>query len=163
KFGGINHTFYEKVFELVLRLKGNYLWPVGGNAFNDDKANPQVAGDYGVVVETSHDERSPSNAVNGTPLFSDDNWGNVRRLPSLADTSRRGGFGLYYHFDYVGAPRSYTWINTNPISRVWEQLHLAYDYGVRTVWVVNVGDLKPMEFPISFFLDYAWHPDRIGA
>src|SRR4030095_4167088 len=28
--------------------------------------------------------------------------------------------------------------------------------GVDKIWIVNVGDLKPMEFPISFFLDYAW-------
>ena len=46
--------------------------------------------------------------------------------------------------------------NTNNIARVWEQMHLAYEYGVKNIWIVNVGDLKPMEFPISFFLDYAW-------
>jgi hypothetical protein len=42
-------------------------------------------------------------------------------------------------------------------------MHLAYEYNVRDIWIVNVGDLKPMEFPISFFLDYAWNPDKIGA
>jgi hypothetical protein len=47
-----------------------------------------------------------------TLLFSDDNWGNIRRLPSRADTARAGGFGIYYHFDYVGGPRNYKWINT---------------------------------------------------
>ena len=37
KFGGFNHKFYEKVFELILRLKGNYLWPaMWGNAFYYD-------------------------------------------------------------------------------------------------------------------------------
>ncbi len=97
-----------------------------------------------------------------TLLFSDDNWGNIRRLPSRADTARAGGFGIYYHFDYVGGPRNYKWINTNPIARVWEQMHLAYEYGANRIWIVNVGDLKPMEFPISFFLDYAWNPNRIA-
>ena len=62
---------------------------------------------------------------------------------------RAGGFGVYYHFDYVGGPRNYKWINTNPIARVWEQMHLAHEYGANRIWIVNVGDLKPMEFPIS--------------
>ena len=97
-----------------------------------------------------------------TLLFSDDNWGNMRRLPSAADRNRPGGFGIYYHFDYVGGPRNYKWINTNPIARVWEQMHLAYEYGANRIWIVNVGDLKPMEFPIQFFLDYAWNPKAIA-
>jgi hypothetical protein len=49
-----------------------------------------------------------------TLLFADDNWGNIRRLPAAADRNRPGGFGVYYHFDYVGGPRNYKWINTNP-------------------------------------------------
>ena len=81
----------------------------------------------------------------------------------LTDKPRKGGYGIYYHFDYVGGPRNYKWINTNPIPRVWEQMHLAYEYNVRDIWIVNVGDIKPMEFPISFFFDYAWNPERIGA
>src|SRR4030095_8509945 len=91
-----------------------------------------------------------------TLLLCDDNWGNIRKLPKLSDPPRKGGYGIYYHFDYVGGPRNYKWINTNNIARVWEQMHLAYEYGVKQIWIVNVGDLKPMEFPISFFLDYAW-------
>ena len=67
------------------------------------------------------------------------------------DKPRSGGYGIYYHFDYVGGPRNYKWINTNNIARVWEQMHLAYEYGVKNIWIVNVGDLKPMEFPISSF------------
>src|ERR1051326_7849724 len=92
-----------------------------------------------------------------TLLLCDDNWGNIRKLPKLTDKPRTGGYGIYYHFDYVGGPRNYKWINTNNIARVWEQMHLAYEYGVKNIWIVNVGDLKPMEFPISFFLDYAWN------
>jgi hypothetical protein len=267
KFGGVNHLAYEKVFELILRLKGNYLWPaMWGNAFNDDdKADPVLADEYGVVMGTSHHEpmdraqqewkrygtgpwdyeknadvlkafwkkgienmgsketlvtigmrgdgdmamTEGSNVallekivknqrqiiadVTGkdasktpqmwalykevqdyydkgmrvpddvTLLLCDDNWGNIRKLPKLGEPKRIGGYGIYYHFDYVGGPRNYKWLNTNPISKTWEQMHLAREYGANQVWIVNVGDLKPMEFPISFFLDYAWNPDKIPA
>ena len=267
KFGNFNHVFYEKVFELILRLRGNYLWPaMWANAFNlDDTLNPIVANQYGIVMGTSHhepmmraqqewirlghgpwnyqtndsvlrafwrqgiehmdhhesivtigmrgngdmpmsdtaniallekivhDQRQIIAEVTGKPasetpqdwalykevqeyydrgmrvpddvtlLFSDDNWGNIRRLPELKDSNRLGGYGVYYHFDYVGDPRNYKWINTNQIERVWEQMHLAYAYHARRIWIVNVGDLKPMEFPISFFLDYAWNPDQWPA
>lgn len=267
KFGGINHQVYEKVFELILRLKGNYLWPaMWGNAFNDDdKMDPVLADEYGIVMGTSHhepmdraqqewkrygtgpwnydtngevlrsfwkkgienmgsketivtvgmrgdgdmpmtegsniallekivhDQRKIIADVTGkdtaqtpqmwalykevqdyydkgmrvpddvTLLLCDDNWGNIRKLPKLDALKRKGGYGIYYHFDYVGGPRNYKWLNTNPISKTWEQMHLAYEYGARQVWIVNVGDLKPMEFPISFFLDYAWSPGKWPA
>jgi len=98
-----------------------------------------------------------------TLLLCDDNWGNVRRLPKPDDPPRSGGYGMYYHFDFVGGPRNYKWLNTSPIARVWEQMHLCYRLGVDRIWLVNVGDLKPMEFPIEFFLDYAWNPDSWPA
>ena len=267
KFGGINSKMYVHVFELILRLKGNYLWPaMWGNAFNDDdKQSPVLADEYGVVMGTSHHEpmqraqqewkRYGSGAWNyqtnakalqefwrqgirnmgthesivtmamrgdgdepmsegsniallekivadqrqilaeethkpadQTPqlwalykevqdyydkgmrvpddmtlLLCDDNWGNLRKLPKPGDQPRKGGYGIYYHFDYVGGPRSYRWLNTNPLPRVWEQMHLAHENGVNQIWIVNVGDLKPMELPISFFLEYAWNPDKIKA
>jgi len=265
-FGGFNHHFYEHVFELILRLKGNYLWPaMWGKAFSDDDPlNPKLADEYGIVMGTSHheplmrahvewerygqgdwnydtnpdtlrafwregmermgdyeslvtigmrgdgdepmtqgtaiallekivaDQRQIIEDVTGkgaaetpqiwalykevqdyydqgmqvpddvTLLFADDNWGNIRRLPE-AVAERAGGYGVYYHYDYVGGPRSYRWINTNQIERVWEQMHLAYRYGADRIWIVNVGDLKPMEYPIDFFLDYAWNPERWPA
>ncbi len=95
-----------------------------------------------------------------TLLWCDDNWGNIRRLPTAEERKRPGGAGIYYHFDYVGGPRSYKWLNTYSITKVWEQMHLALAYGADRVWIVNVGDLKPMEFPIEFFLDYARTPQR---
>lgn len=266
-FGGFNHQFYEKVFELLLRLKGNFLWPaMWSNAFyDDDPLNGPLADEYGIVMGTSHhepmalaqqdwkrrgegawdytkngevlrkfwasgieraknweslitigmrgdgdepmseesnidllqkivkDQRTIISKVTGkkaeqvpqvwalykevqdyydkgmrvpddvTLLLCDDNWGNVRKLPDLNAPKRKGGYGMYYHFDYVGAPRNSKWININPIPRVWEQMNLTYQYGVRKIWVVNVGDLKPMEYPISFFLDMAWNPDRFNA
>ncbi len=264
KFGGFNHLFYEKVFELILRLKGNYLWPaMWGNAFyDDDSLNKKSADDFGIVIGTSHHEplmrahdewrryghgpwdydsnstelqkfwedgmkrigrtetiisigmrgdgdkpmtegtaislletivrdqrkiieKVTHKPVSQTPqlwalykevqdyydkgmrvpddvtlLLCDDNWGNIRRLPKLTDKPRSGGYGIYYHFDYVGDPRNYKWLNTNQIERTWEQMHLAYEYGVKNIWIVNVGDLKPMEFPVSFFLEYAWDPKK---
>jgi len=98
-----------------------------------------------------------------TLLWSDDNWGNIRRLPTAEERARPGGAGVYYHFDYVGGPRSYKWLNTVPIAKIWEQMHLAWRYGATRIWIVNVGDIKPMEFPIQFFLDYAWDPERWPA
>ncbi|MDB5205515.1 MAG: glycosyhydrolase, partial [Flavisolibacter sp.] len=95
-----------------------------------------------------------------TLLLCDDNWGNIRKLPKLTDKPRKGGYGIYYHFDYVGGPRNYKWLNTNNLARVWEQMHLAYAYGADKIWIVNVGDIKPMELPTSFFLDYAWNPGK---
>lgn len=264
KYGGFTHEFYEKVFELLLRSKGNFLWPaMWWAAFNaDDPVNASLADEYGIVMSTSHHEpmmrahaewrklkagdwnyetnaptlqkfwregveRMGSRegivtlAMRGdgdmamsaetktallekivqdqrdiikdvtkkdvtkipqvwaiykevqdyydkgmrvpddvTLLFCDDNWGNIRKLPNLNDKPRQGGYGIYYHFDYVGDPRNYKWLNTNPITKVWEQMHMAYEYGVDRIWIVNVGDLKPMEFPISFFLDYAWNPKK---
>ena len=273
KFGGYNHQFYEKVFELILRMKGNFLWPaMWGSAFNeDDPLNPKLADEYGIVMSTSHHEpmlraqqewkrhgqgpwdyskngdflrqfwaegvernrnyesiitlamrgdgdmpmagnpadnvallekivadqrkiiaekvnpdvtKAPQvwalyKEVQGyyergmrvpddvTLLWSDDNWGNVRRLPTAEERKRSGGAGIYYHFDYVGGPRNYKWLNTVPITKVWEQMSMAYQYGADRIWVVNVGDLKPMEFPIEFFLHLAWNPtawtkDRIA-
>ncbi len=93
-----------------------------------------------------------------TLLWADDNFGNVRRLPTSDELGRQGGAGVYYHFDYVGGPRSYRWINTVPLGKVWEQMNLAWDYGADRIWITNVGDLKPMELPISFFLAQAWDP-----
>lgn len=267
-FGGFNHEFYEHVFELILRLKGNFLWPaMWGNAFiDDDPVNPVLADEYGVVIGTSHhepltrahdewrrygeggawdyqknpdqlrefwksglervhdkdivvtvgmrgdgdepmtegtaielleqivtDQRDIIRTVTQKPaeetpqvwalykevldyydngmrvpddvtlLLCDDNWGNLRRLPKLHETPRKGGYGIYYHFDYVGGPRNYKWLNTNPIQKTWEQMRLAHEYGANQLWIVNVGDLKPMEFPISFFLDFAWNPEAIPA
>ncbi len=263
KNGGFNQKLYTSIFELILRLKGNYLWPaMWGNAFHvDDPMNPVLADEYGVVIGTSHheplmrahdewrrfgkgkwdyttndstlrafwkkstqeryqydniftvgmrgdgdepmsqatatallekivgDQRKIIEEVSGKPasekpqlwalykevqeyydkgmrvpdditlLLCDDNWGNIRKLPNLTEKPRKGGYGIYYHFDYVGGPRNYKWVNTNPLPRIWEQMNLAYQYKAREIWIVNVGDLKPMEFPISFFLDYAWNPE----
>ncbi|KAK7408794.1 hypothetical protein QQX98_009038 [Neonectria punicea] len=97
-----------------------------------------------------------------TLLWADDNWGNIRRLPLANETARSGGAGVYYHFDYVGDPRNYKWINTIQLQKTTEQMTLAYRRNARRIWIVNVGDLKPKEIPISHFLDLAYDIDRWG-
>ncbi len=264
-----DHRFYTRVFELILRLKGNYLWPAMWSwaFYADDPMNSKVADEMGIVIGTSHHEPMARNhqewarnrdeygawnystnqevideffregiervkdteylitigmrgdgdeamseetnvellervvknqrkiieEVTGKPaketpqvwalykevldyydqgmrvpddviiLLADDNWGNVRRLPNEEELKHPGGWGMYYHFDYVGAPRNSKWLNVSPIQHIWEQLQLTYDYGVDKLWVVNVGDLKPMEYPITLFMDMAWEPTRYTA
>lgn len=266
KYGGFNSKFYDTVFELILRMKGNYLWPAmwGRMFYVEDPQNAVLADEYGIVMGTSHHEpltraHAEWGKANGkwdfstnsealinfwkdgikrmgnkeslvtigmrgdgdepmtegtaidllenivktqrniiqevtkkpieetpqmwalykevqdyydkgmrvpddvTLLLCDDNWGNIRKLPELNAKPRKGGYGIYYHYDYVGGPRNYKWINTNQIERTWEQMDLAYQYGVDKIWIVNVGDIKPMEFPIEFFLDMAWNPEKFNA
>jgi hypothetical protein len=91
-------------------------------------------------------------------LISDDNWGDIRRVPTAAERSRKGGWGIYYHVDYVGAPRNTKWLNVTQTQQMFEQLSLAYDFGIERMWILNVGDLKPMEYPITLFMDMAWNP-----
>ncbi|MBP5166274.1 MAG: glycosyl hydrolase 115 family protein, partial [Oscillospiraceae bacterium] len=98
-----------------------------------------------------------------TVMMTDDNFANMRTLPAESERGRPGGWGMYYHFDYHGGPRSYEWVNVTPLAKIWEQMSMAYDYGVREVWVVNTGDLKPMELPISYFLDLAYDFDSLGT
>jgi hypothetical protein len=95
-----------------------------------------------------------------TIVFCDDNWGNMRKLPDQSLPARSGGYGMYYHFDYVGGGRNYKWVDTINMTNTWEQLHLSYQYGVRKLWMFNVGDMKNEEMPLQFSLDYAWNPDR---
>lgn len=95
-----------------------------------------------------------------TLLWADDNWGNIRRVPIADEKSRSGGAGVYYHFDYVGDPRNYKWINTIQLEKTAEQMQLAYAHGADRIWVVNVGDLKPLEIPLTHFLDMAYDIEK---
>lgn len=123
------------------------------------KERPQVWALYKEVLDYyDGGMRVPDDVI---MLLCDDNWGNVRRLPDAKERQHPGGWGMYYHVDYVGAPRNSKWINVTPVQNMWEQLKLTYDYGVDRLWILNVGDLKPMEYPITLFLDMAWNPDSI--
>jgi hypothetical protein len=96
-----------------------------------------------------------------TLLWAEDNWGNIRRLPGTEERKRSGGAGIYYHFDYHGGPRSYQWINTNPIPKIWDQMSLAKQYEADRIWIVNVGHFKGYELPMEYFLDLAWNTGRL--
>ena len=263
RYGG--HEFYEKVFELILRLKGNMMWPAMWmwSFYADDPENGRLADRMGVMMGTSHHEPMARNhqeyarrrkewgpwnyqtnqqkldqffregikrmkdtedivtigmrgdgdaAMSETAdtklmeriidnqrriikevtgksaekttqvwalykevqdyydaglrvpddvmiLISDDNWGDIRRVPvTPKERARKGGWGIYYHVDYVGAPRNTKWLNVTQTQQMFEQLSLAYDFGIRRMWILNVGDLKPMEYPIQLFMDMAWNP-----
>ena len=276
-----DHRFYSRVFELLLRLRANFIWPAmwGWSFYADDPENSSTADNMGIIMGTSHHEpmarnhqewarkrneygvwdyntnqttidqffkegieRSITNedlitigmrgdgdtALGGKEgeddkyvnhdeenlrllekiiknqrkiikdvtgkspekrqqvwalykevqrfydmglrvpddviiLLSDDNWGNVRKLPNAKERKHPGGWGMYYHVDYVGAPRNTKWLNVTPIQNLWEQMQLTYSYGVDKLWVVNVGDLKPMEYPITLFLNMAWNPTKYNA
>lgn len=79
-----------------------------------------------------------------TLLWTDDNSGNILRVPTAAERDRVAGAGVYYHFDYVGSPRNYKWINSVQLVKTWEQMQLAYEKNARQIWIVNVGDIKPL-------------------
>ena len=269
QFGGVNSKAYERIFELLLRLKANYFWPaMWATAFNeDDPENPRLADEMGIVMGTSHHEpmmrshqeylhrkeqvgpwdyatnkerigqffregmernrnydnlvtigmrgdgdvamgkgddqenmKTLRNVIEGqrkiikdiyghpdavpqlwaiftevqryydagftvpddvTLLFCDNNWGYIRRKGTEAERKRKGGLGLYYHIDMNGGPWNDRWVNTTTVPKLREQLNLAYKSGIDRIWIINVGDLKPKEMPISFIMDYAWNPAAI--
>ena len=284
-FGGFNSKMYDHVFELLLRMHGNYFWPaMWASCFSEEGPgieNAKLADEYGVVMGTSHHEpcmrhgeefshvkgpdsiygndwnfnRNREGLINfwrdglkrnapfenvvtvgmrgeadsemlgrecttldninylkdvittqnglleevygdrvsevdkvfavykevekfyygdedneglrcwegldGTIiLLADDNHGYMRLLPPKEDRAHKGGFGMYYHLDYHGGPVSYEWVNSTHISRIAEQMGQAWDCGVRDLWIVNVGDLKPVEFPLNYFMDLAYDYDK---
>ena len=95
-------------------------------------------------------------------MLCDDNHGYVRTLPTEEMRAHKGGFGMYYHFDYHGEPVSYEWINSTYLPEVWEQMTTAYEHGIRDLWIVNVGDLGLNEMPLSYFLSLAYDYDTYG-
>lgn len=295
KFGGMNSKMYAHVYELLLRMKANLLWPgmwgsfkeykplvpilrneegeYEGNCFNeDDPENPRLADEMGIVVGTSHhepmqrsqqewirhktdygngewnymtneqglkrffregiehtknyeslitigmrgdedrpmadaggraenmrllkkifdDQRKIISQVTGksasktpqvwtlyselldyydeglkvpddvTVMLCDDNWGDVRKIPTAEARHHQGGFGMYYHFSYYGGPRAMKWLQQMQVQHVWQQMNLAYESGIDRVWITNVGDIKPAEFMTQFFMDMAWDPKRFN-
>lgn len=96
-------------------------------------------------------------------MLCEDNFGQMRTLPTEDIRDRQGGFGMYYHFDYHGEPVSYEWVDSTPLSKVWEQMCQAYEYGIKDVWIVNVGDLKFHEVPLTYFMALAYDFDKWGS
>lgn len=287
RYGDVNAKAYKMIFELVLRLNGNYLWPAMWNSSFSEEGpgieNARLADEYGVIMGTSHHEplcragvewqrqyqkygddntwsfvtneaaitefwkdgilrnkdyesiitigmRGENDSllmgrdasiqdnidvlkraitvqnrlikehinpdlkavprmmaiykevedfyfgIEGTKglkgfaeledvilLYSDDNYGNLRAIPDLNEKPHSGGLGIYYHFDYHGAPYSYEWLNFTNLPKAWEQLTMAYEYGIRDMWIVNVGDIKGKEYPLSFFMSLAYDYEKWGV
>lgn len=287
RFGGVNARCYEEIFEFILRLKGNYIWPaMWASCFSLDGpgiASAELADEMGIVVSSSHhepcmragaeyekmrgqdspygdawdfisnkegitrfwedglkrnapfenvitmgmrgendtaimgnatleqniallrdvlrtqnelirktinpnleevprqivlftevekfyygDENTPG--LIGDPetdgiciMLSDSNFGYTRTLPSEQMRNHNGGYGMYYHIDMHGGAHAYEWVGTSLLPRMWEQLSTAYDYGVKDIWVVNVGDIATQELAISYFLDLAYNFDTYGT
>ncbi len=269
ELGDIGPKTYEKVFELLLRLKANTLWPAMHEvtrAFNADGQNAKLADAYGIVMGSSHAEPMLRNNVrewslpkadynfathpqdvlnywdqrvaenkgyenlytlgmrgihdsgmtaggsiaekvefldhiirqqreilqrhiggdvreipqvftpykevlelyqNGlevpdevTLVWPDDNHGYIRHFATPEEQLRTGGSGIYYHLSYLGAPLSYLWLETTPPGVIWQQMHQAWVYGAKHLWIVNVGDIKPAEIGMEFFLTLAWDIER---
>ncbi len=265
--GKVGPKTYEKVFDLLLRLKGNYLWPAmhnGSAAFNSDPENARLADNYAIVMGSSHCEQMLRNnedewknvgtygdfnyitnrqtmkdyweervRTNGkyentytlglrgihdypmegarttqervllmqqalddqreilrrnidrpleeipqvlctyeevleayhnglqvpqdvTLLWADDKHGYCRNLSNPQEQQRKGGAGIYYHLSYHGDPASWIWLSPLSPSFISAELTKAYEFGVRKIWVFNVGDIKPAEKEISFAMDLAW-------
>lgn len=95
-------------------------------------------------------------------MLCEDNFGHMRTLPTEEMRGRKGGFGMYYHFDYHGGPISYEWVDSTPMSKTWEQMCMAYEYGIKDAWIVNVGDLKFHEVPLTYFMALAYDYDKWG-
>ncbi|MBE5938699.1 MAG: hypothetical protein E7265_11840 [Lachnospiraceae bacterium] len=290
-FGGLNENLYENVFELIIRMKANYMWPaMWGNSFSDEGkafklANVVLADAYGVCMGTSHHEAccragvewqrvyrnyGSSNAwdyeeneeaiyefwkegierngdyestltmgmrgegdsalkgdveyninllkkiisdqneiidtyetnnpdskikdalkiyipyseneefyygpddgsIDGlnvwdgmddvTILMTDDNYGNIRSLPEESVRYREAGWGLYYHLDGHVGTGAYEWVSSTQLEHIWDQLTMAYDYNVKNVWVINVGDIKPVEMELNYCMDLAYDMEKWG-
>lgn len=98
-----------------------------------------------------------------TVMLCEDNFGNMRFLPDEDHRERNGGYGMYYHLDYHGGPVSYEWVGSTPLTRTWEQMTQAWEYGVRQMWIVNVGDLKFEEFFLGYFMKLAYDFETWGS
>jgi hypothetical protein len=96
-------------------------------------------------------------------MLCEDNFGFMRTLPTADVRERKGGWGMYYHFDYHGGPVSYEWMPSTSFERTWEQMSMAYDYGIRDVWIVNVGDLKGNEVLLNYFMELAYDFEKWGT
>ncbi len=96
-----------------------------------------------------------------TLMWVDDNYGYIRRLSNPLERKRPGGGGIYYHLSYLGSPHEYLWLFSTSPALIWEEMTKAYDFNAREVWIANVGDIKPCEYGITFFLDLAWDIDMV--
>ncbi len=271
KLGNIGPKTYAKIYELLLRLKANTIWPAmhpGTTPFFDVKGNEEMARKYDIVIATAHNEpmmrdnneewhsktMGPFNYVTNrdsvynywkrrvkqvagddniytlgmrgvgdsgmkgvstlsqevallsriikdqrgllkkyvnpdvtkvpqvfipykevlpvydhglkvpddvTLMWPDDNFGYIRRLSDQKERRRSGSSGIYYHISYWGSPHDYLWLSTTQPGLIYEEMKKAWNYGATRMWIVNVGDIKPAEYDIEFFMDMAWNINSI--
>ena len=98
-----------------------------------------------------------------TIMWVDDNFGYIRRLSDPIERKRAGGSGVYYHLSYLGPPHEYLWLFSTSPALIWEEMTKAYYYNARKIWIANVGDIKPCEYGMTFFLDLAWNINIVNC
>ncbi len=130
--------------------------------YGGDRDNPSAADASIALREDAEVQEMFGTDTNRIVMFCEDNNGYLRTLGEYGDKDKFN-YGLYYHFDYVGGPHSYKWLNTMPLQRTWDNMTTAYEYGADDAWIVNVGDLKPMELPLSYFMDMAYDFETYGT
>lgn len=121
---------------------------------------PQVFTPYKEVLETYDTGMNLPEDV--TLVWSDDDFGYMKRLSNSKERTRPGRSGVYYHVSYWGPPKHYLWIASTPPALMFGELKKAYDTTADRLWVVNVGDIKPAEYPITLFMDMAYDIDRFS-
>lgn len=115
---------------------------------------PQVFVPYKEVLDIY--EKGMALPEDVTIVWPDDNFGYIKKLSDKNEQQRRGASGVYYHISYLGEPHDYLWLNTTPPALMYEEMKKAYDTGANRYWLLNVGDIKPGELGMKFFLDMAW-------
>ena len=143
----------ERVFVDQRRLLRQYV--------NQDVTQvPQVFIPYKEVLDVYHAGLKVPEDV--TLMWCDDNYGYIRHFPTAEERARKGGNGIYYHVSYWGRPHDYLWLGTFSPYLLYQQMKQAYDYDVRKIWILNVGDIKPAEYQIELFMDMAWNIDQVA-
>ncbi|HVT86822.1 MAG TPA: glycosyl hydrolase 115 family protein [Chitinophagaceae bacterium] len=123
---------------------------------NDVSKVPQILIPYTEVLNLYNEGLKVPDDV--TICWPDDNFGYIRQLPDKEEQKRSGGSGIYYHFQWLnGATTAYPWLYTTSLGLTWSEMKKAYDYNARKLWIVNVGDIKPYEIGIEFFMQMAWN------
>ena len=167
---------YENVYTLALRglhdraMTGNYTLEqrveLVGQALKDQQAIlkkyidkpieeiPQAFTPYKEVLDIYLKGLEVPDEV--TIVWPDDNYGYMKQLSNSKEQKRSGGSGVYYHASYLGMPHDYLWLASTPPSLMYEELHKAYNTGADRIWLLNAGDIKSCEFPVTLFLDMAY-------
>jgi hypothetical protein len=147
----------EQVFkdQRALLVKHNAYTPLPQQGENKEEAIPQIFVPYKETMDIYENGLRVPDDI--TLVWVDDNYGYMKRVSNPEEQKRSGRAGVYYHLSYLGAPHDYLWVNTTPPVLMYEELKKAYDHGADRYWLLNVGDIKPMELGIQTFMDMAWN------